>query len=649
MKAKILECEKFISIKEFRKQKPLALFCAASISLWTLSVSDRSQAQMISPQRQDNQNLYSGDLLRVPDSSIPSGRRKRRLPKMPPPPNVSYIDIPLPIRKVEQYLPLDNNIKQLENSFIQEQISGKTKGVIGQYLEITRQKKPIGGPQIGIYELKQINAQAVPLPAPPGSTQEFASPIAPSFNQNLNSPIKIAPLPPLPGTNPQQRRNVNNAPTFNELLNSRTKYSQEYPKVIPKSAPTFQQMLDGYRMKQPPVSVISTPTFNRLLNSKGGMRPSVPLTNPLTNPLTKSQQLGTTEPIPALSPSTAQLTPQNIDELKPLRSSAPLKESSLEVQGVYVTQGDDTSARARITGVYPLSSNVLFAGTLDLTSEGSSFDDSRREGLNINELYLATSIPTVPNLRFAVGQLDLTSYFDRNSFAKDGASQFFNPVFQTNPALAATGIGSRTGLLVNWSATDNIDAKAAIFSSSESLSEFSLDGFAGEVGLRYGNAIIRGTYSTDRDGGNDDTFPESFQIDRGNGEFGVLDDDREEAYGLNAEVFIPKMKLGLFGRYGRYENRDLGEGADTYVFGLSFLDLFSPDDRLGLAYGRALSNEEEREGDTLDVLELYYDFQVLPNLRLGFSVQGREEFNETVLGVRVKSDFDVIPRGRFAR
>ncbi|MEM9923057.1 MAG: carbohydrate porin [Cyanobacteria bacterium P01_D01_bin.50] len=636
MKSKILECEKLILIKEFHKQKPFFLLCAASISvLWTLGITDRSAAQMISPT--DRQSWYSGNLLRVPQSSIPSGRTKQPLQKMPPPPNVSYIDAALSSLKVEQYLPLDN-IKQLENSFIQEQITSKTKAGIEQSLGIGRKTKAIGGPS-DIYEVKQINAQAVPLPAPPGSSQEFASPIAPTLNQNFNSQIPIAPLPALPGTNLQQKSNANDAPTFNQLLNYRTRYSSQYPKSLPpNNGPTFQQMLDAYR-RQAAVSVTSTPTFNTLLNSQGGIRPSVPLTT--------SQQLGTT--MPAVSPTTAQVTPQNINELQPLRSSSALRESSLRVEGVYVTQGDDTSARARITGIYPLSSQVLFGGTLDLTSEGSSFDDSRREGLNINELYLATSISGLPNLRVAVGQLDLTSYFDRNSFAKDGASQFFNPVFQTNPALAATGIASRTGLLVNWSVTDNIDTKAAIFSSSDNLSEFSLDGFAGEIGVRYGNAIIRGTYSNNRDAGNDDTFSESFQINRGDGEFGVLDDDREEAYGVSAEVFIPKMKLGLFGRYGRYENRDLGEGADTYLIGASFLDIFTPDDRLGLAYGRDLSNDELREGNQPDVLELYYDFQFLPNLRLGFSVQGRDEFEETVLGVRVKSDFDVTPRGRFAR
>ncbi|MBE9213862.1 carbohydrate porin [Plectonema cf. radiosum LEGE 06105] len=627
MKLKILESQKLIFIKEFHKHKSYVLFCAASMSvLGTLGLGDRSQAQLISSQKQENKTSYSGDLLRVPQSSIPSGRTKLRSKEVPPPPNVSPIGATLPTEKPATYAPLDN-IKQLENSFIQEEITGKTKRLIEQSIAI-------GGSQTEI-------AQAVPFPAPPGSnSQEFT---------------QVAPLPPLPGVNVPQQSDAGYVPTFNQLLNSTIGFPlEDYGNKNRRGAenaeergkerlglnpvPTFEQMLDAYRRSQPQVSATSAPlpTFNQLLNSQGGMLPSAPLTT--------SQQLGTTPIIP-----TASQISQGNNQLNPLRTSAALRESSLQVQGVFVTQGDDTSARARLTGVYPLTPQVLFGATLDLTSEGSSFDDSRREGLNINELYLATSLSGLPNLRFAVGQLDLTSYFDRNSFAKDGASQFFNPVFQTNPALAATGISSKPGLLVNWSVTDNIDAKAAVFSSSDSLSEFALDGFAGEVGVRYGNAIIRGTYSTARDAGNRDSFPESFQIARGNDRFGVLEDDREEAYGLNAEVFIPSMKLGLFGRYGRYENRDLGEGADTYVIGASLLDLFTPDDRLGLAYGRGLSNDEKRQGKQLDVLELYYDFQFLPNLRLGFSVQGRDDFNETVLGVRVKSDFDVTPRGRFAR
>ncbi len=336
---------------------------------------------------------------------------------------------------------------------------------------------------------------------------------------------------------------------------------------------------------------------------------------------------------------------------RPFLRSTALTPSSLTAQGVYLYQGDQTSARARLTGIYPLTPNVLFGATVDVVT-GNAFTDTPNAGFNINELYLATSLRDIPNLRFVVGQLDLTSYFDRNSFAKDGASQFFNPVFQTNPALSATGINSRPGVLVNWSLTDSIEAKAAVFSSARGLSDFSLDGFAGELGIRYGNGIIRGTYATARDAGSRSGFREIFQVARGDNRTGLLKADREEAFGVNAEYFFPKIKMGVFGRYGRYNNRDLDAGGDTYSAGLTFLDIFTADDRLGLAYGRDLSNDNlrRRNGDnTPDVLELFYDFRLLSNLRVGFSVQERNNFSEIIAGVRVRTEFDVTPRGRLVQ
>jgi hypothetical protein len=336
---------------------------------------------------------------------------------------------------------------------------------------------------------------------------------------------------------------------------------------------------------------------------------------------------------------------------RPLIRSTALTPPNLTFQGVYLHQGDETSARARLYGVYPLSPSALVGASLDVTT-GRGFTDTPDDGFNINELYFATSPRDIPNLRFVVGQIDLTSYFDRNSFAKDGATHFFNPIFQTNPALSATGIASRPGALVNFSLTDNIEAKAAVFSSSRGLSDFTLDGFAGELGVRYGNLIVRGTYATDRDSGANSGFREIFQLSRGGGRSGLLKADREQAYGVNAEVFIPSLKMGIFGRYGRYNNLDLDEGGDTFSGGITFLDLFSPDDRLGLAYGRALSNDNLRRsnGDEVpDALELFYDFRLLSNLRVGFSVQQRNNFSETIAGVRVKTEFDVTPRGRLVQ
>ena len=334
------------------------------------------------------------------------------------------------------------------------------------------------------------------------------------------------------------------------------------------------------------------------------------------------------------SPSLRESPTSELDPLAP----------TLRLQGLYVNQ-DGSSARARVTGIYPFSTNALVGGTVDLTA-GDDFSDSQVGSLSINELYFTGSLPSLPNLRLTVGQVDLTSYFDRNSFAKDVGTHFFNPVFQTNPALAAAGIGSRPAALLNWNITDNVEAKVAAFSSSRNLSGFAIDAFAGELGFRVGNAIIRGTFASDRDAGRDG-FQEIFGIDRGNGEFGPESGDRENAFGLNAEYFIPQINMGLFARYGHYENTELDEGADTYSVGLNFLDLFMPDDRLGFGYGRNLSNDElRRDNDDKvpDVWELFYDVRISPNFRAGATLQARDEFSDFVAGFRVRADFDLLGR-----
>ena len=422
------------------------------------------------------------------------------------------------------------------------------------------------------------------------------------------------------------------------------------PLLVP-SLPRLGSRTMAQSTPPPPYAPLPTPSF------LDGTLPNGSLTNgPLPNgPLMNGSTTGEPLLLPTTS-SPASIQPpafRTQSETAPpprktlLRTTA-LSDPSIKLQGVYLYQGDQSSARARLSISYPLTPHLLFGATFDLT-DGNAFADSQTQGFSVNELYFAASLPELPNLRLVVGQLDLTSYFDRNSFAKDGATHFFNTVFQTNPALSATGISSRPAALLNWTLTDNIEAKAAVFSSSRNLGDFSLDGFAGEIGVRYGNAVIRGTYVTDRDAGSKSGFQEIFQVARGNGVTGFLKGDREEAYGLNGEFFIPKLKMGVFGRYGRYNNDAINRSAETYSLGFNFLDVFAPDDRLGLAYGRGLSNEilqRQIGAKNPDVLELFYDFRLLPNLRLGFSIQERNEFSEIVAGVRVKTEFDVTPKGK---
>ncbi|MDF5734907.1 MULTISPECIES: carbohydrate porin [unclassified Nostoc] len=613
MRQTVLDCYKFTFPSQYHKVYPLLCTVAVSIC-WVLTVSEKSSAQVNPSQLQTSDyQLGLAEPLPVPQLLVnnrQSQSRSQTLPALPATTGVAAAPIANP--KFVQQKPA-NDLQQLESVFIQQQVTGKAPPVPRSSVA---PRVTAGGDtsDLNLGFQGQMNALEPPIssvvaPLPPldnsSATQEFTAPAAPTFNQVLSS--QAAPSPPLANSSATPKSSAP-APTFNQVLSS-----QAAP------LPPLPNLPATPELTAPPA-----PTFNQQLLSPQ-TKPSVPSTTPT--------------PITVL-PVTQSVTTQQ----RPQLTSNSLREPSLQFQGVYINQDGDTTARARLTGFYPLSPQTLVGATLDLTSQGSKLDDSRNDGLNVNELYLATSLPGVPNLRFVIGQIDLTSYFDRNSFAKDGASQFFNPVFQTNPALAATGISSRTSLLVNWSVTDNIEAKAAVFSSANKIGDFSLDGFAGEIGIRYGNAIIRGTYASDRDAGVGDSFLESYSIPRGNNQFGPQKDDREESYGLNAEVFIPNLKLGLFGRYGHYENSTLGEGANTYVLGASLLDTFTPDDRLGIAYGRPLSNESLRRGDRPDVLEVYYDFKFLDNLRLGFSVQERDNFSDTVFGIRVKSEFDVTPR-----
>ena len=362
-----------------------------------------------------------------------------------------------------------------------------------------------------------------------------------------------------------------------------------------------------------------------------------------------------TEPAPYSGPGAARLLGGTIQAQSSLDATQEAQSEnaaqtnnplapSLTFQGGFITQGE-TGARARLTGLYPVSPNLLFGGTLDLTT-GEGFSDTEGTGLDITELYFTASLPSYPNLRLTGGLVDLTSYFDRNSFAKDSLTHFFNPVFQTNPALARTGLGSRPAALLNWDITDNFQARAAAFSSSRNLGELAVDGFAGELAYRFHNGIIRATYATDRDDQRNG-FEEIYGIARSNGELGPRTSDRESSYGINVEYYIPEFKMGLFGRYGHYENTSIGRGGETYSMGFNFLDLFMKDDRFGLGYGRDLSNDTLRRANgnkRSDVWEAFYDFRVTPYLRAGVTLQARDEFSDIVAGFRVKTEFDLLGR-----
>ncbi len=492
-----------------------------------------------------------------------------------------------------------------------------------------------------------------PTPQPLARIPAFTPPSQTQTKLNLASPV-LAQAQPKTVATVNMEAITQSAPTFMAIANSSS--SASTPTTTDPEKLRAQVPADDKPMMAEGAIAPSSPTPQPAVSSVERNQPEQ-LAQADTNTAqpTSAPEATAAQPTPYSGPGGASLLGEDIQAQysgKEEEPSSVLQNTRLDddplaptllLQGGFIYQ-DGASARARVTGIYPISPNALFGGTLDLTT-GDDFSDSEGTGLDLNELYFTGSLPSLPNLRMTVGLIDLTSYFDRNSFAKDSLTHFFNPVFQTNPALAAAGIGSRPGILVNWDITDNVQARVAAFSSSRDLGDFALDGYAGELAFRFGNAIIRGTFASNRDAGRNNGFEEIYGIPRDNGDFGIRSSDRENAYGINAEYFIPEIKMGLFARYGHYENTSLGEGGDTYSLGFNFLDLFMPDDRLGFGYGRNLSNSELRSangGKVPDVWELFYDFRILPNLRAGLTLQARDEFSDVLAGFRVRADVDVL-------
>lgn len=484
-------------------------------------------------------------------------------------------------------------------------------------------------------------------------------PTHPSLAQliRVNSPHQVQRTPFPPGTDFRQAHPVQVQPQQKTLV-AVNPALPVYPLSASSASTTFETSNLQAQLPTveeptlvPSVPVTSPPSVAPRLDSVEG---NVPLLTEADNVSTtslpsfeaKTGAAALTGIKPVVVPSVAQGFGEDEaepDSLPQISETYDPLSPSLDVQGVFLNQVD-SSARLRLRGFYPVSPNALFGAIVDLAT-GNDFAGTEDSGFNLSELYFTGNLPDYPNLRLVVGLMDLTSYFDRNSFAKDNTTHFFNNAFQTNPALATAGIGSRLGVLLNWNITDNIEAKGAAFSSNRNLGDFALDAFAGEIGFRAGNGIIRATYSTDKDTGRDGIV--GFPINQAPFfERGTQNGDREDAFGINGEYFIPELNLGLFARYGWHENRELDRGADTYSLGLNFLDLFMKEDRLGFGYGRNLSDEDVRRlrGDKVsDVWELFYDARISPNFRAGVTLQARDEFSDVILGFRVRTDWQIFP------
>ncbi|NEQ30244.1 MAG: hypothetical protein F6K04_04470 [Leptolyngbya sp. SIO4C5] len=484
------------------------------------------------------------------------------------------------------------------------------------WMPATMPNQPVGVPTFNTGAYGSVNpALAVP---PAGGSPWSPAALPNGYGYPYGSPSPTGAFPPAPGL-PQPY-----------AVQPQPYAVQPQPYAAqpqPYSTPYYP--VQGYPNYAVPAAPFEQPLAVPIAPSGSGDLPLLPSPPPVELPTYPANFYPGTSTVPSTlppaisTPTPLTQVPSGLPTPALERVSEPITEPNLDAQGLYVLQGEESSARARLSGSTFLTPSVLVGGVLDVVTGSDLTDD---DGVQLTELYVAAALPQVPSLRLRFGQLDLTSYFDRNSFAKDISRDFFNPTFQTNPALfaGANVTASRPGGLVQWAVTDDIALSAAVFSSNSDITDFALDGFAGEVSFRTGDLIMRGTFISSRD--------TQFQNTG----------DRLEAYGVNAEWFIPYLNLGLFGRYGRIDNASANFDADTYSVGFNLLDVFMQDDRLGVGYGRNLDLNGD-DGETPDVLEVFYDFELIPDIRLGFTFQQRDALSESFAGFRIKGDLDLTP------
>ncbi|MBI5344226.1 MAG: hypothetical protein HZB83_02640 [Deltaproteobacteria bacterium] len=108
--------------------------------------------------------------------------------------------------------------------------------------------------------------------------------------------------------------------------------------------------------------------------------------------------------------------------------------------------------------------NVFFAGPNgNPTGPNTDVESFNNDAVHLAQLYYEHKI--LEDLVISMGQLDITGYFDANSFANNERMQFLANIFVNNPAIEFGGSGNfyGPGVRLTYSPAGNIDLTAGAF------------------------------------------------------------------------------------------------------------------------------------------------------------------------------------------
>ncbi|HEY4708150.1 MAG TPA: carbohydrate porin [Thermodesulfobacteriota bacterium] len=284
-----------------------------------------------------------------------------------------------------------------------------------------------------------------------------------------------------------------------------------------------------------------------------------------------------------------------------------------------------------------------------------SFNEPR---VQITQAYYEHSI--TDSLTIAVGQLDLTGYFDANEYANGERAQFMANVFVNNAAVEWGGSADfySPGITLAWAATDRVGVSVGAFDGDGDYADtFDNPFLMAEAGLklspggREGNYRAYYWYRHKRTGSDIANLadPLDTELEKAqNSGIGIsVDQPISDLMGVWLRAGVQRERVAQFDRF-------LGAGANISA------PCGRPNDHLGFGYGAAfmggtykeyLRNNTSADPGTEHYFELYYNYalshaaidegiHITPDIQYVINPGGDKEAGSLfIYGVRVQAYF----------
>ena len=205
-----------------------------------------------------------------------------------------------------------------------------------------------------------------------------------------------------------------------------------------------------------------------------------------------------------------------------------------------------------------------------------------------------------------IGKVDLTNYFDINTVANDGNSQFLAGAFVNSAVLGAPGIGP--GMRVHGKLTESLTLGLGYGSGDADSADILDHGFAvGELDCRLKPGGLEGNYRVY--GTLDGAAPDGVKKLSAKHAFG---------YGFSVDQQVSE-NLTLFGRFGR-RDEDAYAAKSAWSAGFRYVGPIPRrgDDSIGFGYGQVLAESASAQER---LLEAYYKAKISDRIAISPHLQ----------------------------